>query len=170
MYERTEEKLNNWYREVYEGKDNVFVIGLRRGEWQYIFNKSHIPIETLIVALDKGDGFKVTGLFNHPKQSGGIDKFRLIIKDKSKLIVEYENGDLASFGVKNAVSDINKIFCYAKAKNLVSIISASKEINEVNVVEKIIEGTDITTPYIFEIISNMADKPSERMNIDDWEF
>jgi len=167
MYEKTYEKAEKWLGGIANGDENIFAIGYRGGELQCIVKKRYSHVDSMLLATDRGDGLEVISSIFPNGTSYCENRFRLIIKEDNRLIAHFENGDLFSFGFKGAVSNVQKLFFFARVQNTLIIISASKELNAVNVIKKCTENPDVLTLAMFELISNKSHLPVEKEDSDE---
>ena len=117
MYEKTYEKAEKWLGGIANGDENIFAIGYRGGELQCIVKKRYSHVDSMLLATDRGDGLEVISSIFPNGTSYCENRFRLIIKEDNRLIAHFENGDLFSFGFKGAVSNVQKLFFFARVQN-----------------------------------------------------
>lgn len=162
MNTKTNEKIDKWCYKLCNGDVDIEAYEYTEEHCRYIHQNKSFGVDVIVVAADDGDGFKKMYSVYKNDASNCDGSLHLLIKDDNQLIVQFENGEICSFGFDGAVSSMEKLFCCIRTKNNVNVICASKETNSIEVVRFPAKKSDIFTSFMFELITNESAVPIGR--------
>lgn len=122
------DKKFKWYESVQKGDSRYLMLKHDKNKWYFIGNNYTQEINSLKVAVDRGEGMQLKYAWESQMSIVSDICFAAIIKDDKKLIAEDENGTY-TFGIKSIEPIMKSIFIYIRTKNMHCFVFGSSESN-----------------------------------------